>query len=124
MDPNIPAATVTTASGHVGSDRTIHPWETRVLSPLECARLQTFPKSFKWGEALADWGHTNVRAMIGEAVPPLFTRKHGKVLMTLLEGSSPRDALSRLDSRLSVASENLKMARRRSEEYRNSHELC
>src|SRR5262249_13071428 len=43
MDPNIPAATVTTASGRVGSDRTIHPWENRVLSPLECAMLQTFP---------------------------------------------------------------------------------
>jgi DNA (cytosine-5)-methyltransferase 1 len=116
MDPNIPAATVTTASGHVGSDRTIHPWENRVLSPLECARLQTFPGTFKWGQALQDWGHTNVRAMIGEAVPPLFTRKHGNVLMALLSGRVPRNSLKNDDSRLSVANANLKQARRRSEE--------
>lgn len=44
-----PAATVTTASGHVGSDYTIHPTQNRLLSPLECSLLQTFPKDFKWG---------------------------------------------------------------------------
>lgn len=117
MDPNIPAATVTTASGRVGSDRTVHPSENRVLSPLECALLQTFPKSFQWGQALEAWGHTNVRAMIGEAVPPLFTRKHGKVLMSLLQGCIPKSALSDGNSRLSVARASLKRARRRSEEY-------
>ena len=93
MDPKMPAATVTTASGHVGSDRTVHPWENRVLSPLECALLQTFPRSFDWGDALRLWGHTDVCAMIGEAVPPLFTRKHGKVLASLLSGIAPRVAI-------------------------------
>jgi DNA (cytosine-5)-methyltransferase 1 len=122
MDPNIPASTVTTASGHVGSDRTVHPWETRVLSPLECSLLQTFPRSFKWGKALAEWGHTNVRAMIGEAVPPLFTRKHGKVLLALLNETCPQTALGCRDSRLSVASASLEAARRRSDAYRNSHD--
>src|SRR5688500_781476 len=29
MHPDRPAATITTASGHVGSDKTIHPWENR-----------------------------------------------------------------------------------------------
>ena len=43
------------------------------------------PRSFKWGDALEKWGHTNLRAMIGEAVPPLFTFKHGRVLRDLLE---------------------------------------
>lgn len=38
-----PAATVTTASGHLGSDNTIHPTQTRLLSPIECSLLQTFP---------------------------------------------------------------------------------
>lgn len=103
MDPEIPAATVTTASGHVGSDRTIHPWENRVLSPLECAKLQTFPTGFKWGDALTKWGHTNVRAMIGEAVPPLFTRKHGRLLITLLKGIRPRTALGATDRRITTA---------------------
>ncbi len=86
MRPDVPAATVTTASGHVGSDTTIHPFENRVLSPLECALLQTFPPSFDWGNALERWGHTNVRAMIGEAVPPAFTHLHGRVLRAVLTG--------------------------------------
>jgi DNA (cytosine-5)-methyltransferase 1 len=103
MSPDLPAATITTASGHLGSDRTIHPWENRVLSPLECALLQTFPTSFKWGEALEQWGHSNVRAMIGEAVPPLFTRQHGRVLASLLRGVPPRVALSTDDARVSSA---------------------
>ena len=115
MDPKIPAATVTTASGRVGSDRTVHPWENRVLSPLECALLQTFPESFSWGGALEEWGHTNVRAMIGEAVPPLFTRKHGTVLMALLRGQCPKGALRIDDGRLAIAAASLRKARRRSE---------
>jgi DNA (cytosine-5)-methyltransferase 1 len=103
MAPDEPAATVTTASGHLGSDTTIHPWENRVLSTLECALLQTFPSSFHWGNALERWGHTNVRAMIGEAVPPLFTSKHGRVLSQLLRGIPPRVALSAQDSRVLAA---------------------
>jgi len=83
-----PAPTVTTASGHVGSDLTIHPTENRVLSPLECAMLQTFPSDFRWGEALKRYGHTFVREIIGEAVPPHFTALHGKVIAALLTGDT------------------------------------
>ncbi len=86
MPSHQPAATITTASGHIGSNYTIHPFENRLLSTLECARLQTFPATFKWGRALKEWGHTNVRDMIGEAVPPMFTNKHGRVLVALLGG--------------------------------------
>jgi DNA (cytosine-5)-methyltransferase 1 len=112
MDPSKPAATVTTASGHLGSDRTVHPWENRVLSPLECALLQTFPPSFQWGDSLAQWGHTNVRAMIGEAVPPLFTHKHGRLLVQLLQGIPPRVALAADDHRIVVATNALAGSRR------------
>ncbi len=112
MDPKKPAATVTTASGHIGSDRTIHPWENRVLSPLECALLQTFPTSFQWGDSLTRWGHTNVRAMIGEAVPPLFTAKHGRLLAQLLRGIQPRVALGADDHRVRAAREALDRSRR------------
>ena len=108
MEPGTPAATITTASGHLGSDRTVHPWENRVLSPLECALLQTFPRSFKWGDSLSAWGHTNVRAMIGEAVPPLFTQKHGRVLAQLLREVPPRLALSSQDRRVLAAQRALK----------------
>lgn len=112
MSPNEPAATITTASGHLGSDRTVHPWENRVLSPLECSLLQTLPRSFKWGTALKDWGHTNVRAMIGEAVPPLFTRQHGKMLAGLLMGISPRVALPAGDRRVQLARESLRSGKK------------
>lgn len=88
MSSNLPASTVTTASGHVGSDRTIHPFENRLLSTLECANLQTFPPNFNWGNALQKWGHTNVRDMIGETVPPHFTRMHGLALRDILAGEN------------------------------------
>ena len=87
MRPDAPASTITTASGHIGSDITLHPYENRVLSIAECAYLQTFPESFDWGDALERWGSSNVRAMIGEAVPPLFTYAHGQALVGMLTGT-------------------------------------
>jgi DNA (cytosine-5)-methyltransferase 1 len=84
MFGNRPASTITTASGHIGSDYTIHPSENRLLSTMECALLQTFPREFEWGDALMRLGHTNVREMIGEAVPPAFTKMHGEILLGLL----------------------------------------
>jgi len=112
MAPDLPAATITTASGHVGSDRTIHPTETRVLSTLECALLQGFPGDFDWGESLKKWGHTNVRAMIGEAVPPLFTRQHGQCLVRLLAGHQDTGLLPVTDPRCKRAAEKLEVSRR------------
>ena len=107
MRPDEPAATITTASGSMGSDKTIHPSENRVLSPLECAHLQTFPKSFKWGDALTKLGQTNVRAMIGEAVPPQFTQLHGEILGALLAGKRPYRLISSDDPRVSGAQDRL-----------------
>ncbi|MCY4541973.1 MAG: DNA cytosine methyltransferase [Rhodobacteraceae bacterium] len=103
MDPNRPAATITTASGHIGSDRTLHPWENRVLSPAECGWLQTIPSSFQWGESMDNWGPTGVRQMIGEAVPPLFTMLHGRVLAALAEGCDVPEAISQEDGRCQKA---------------------
>ena len=63
-----------------------------MLSPLECALLQTIPLAFDWGDALARRGVSELRAMIGEAVPPHFTKLHGHVLVSLLtqmDGSLP-----------------------------------
>src|SRR5437588_696600 len=106
-EPDQPAATITTASGHLGSHRTIHPSENRVLSPQECANLQTFPPNFDWGDALEKWGHTNIRIMIGEAVPPLFTKQHGHVLRKLLSGKRPRRLLAQSDRRCKTACKKL-----------------
>jgi DNA (cytosine-5)-methyltransferase 1 len=107
MPPDKPASTITTASGHVSSDYTIHPSENRLLSPLECAYLQTFPPGFNWGEALKKWGHTNVREMIGEAVPPHFTRLHGLALLGVLTDRWSLAPISLSDTRCIVAREKL-----------------
>lgn len=88
MESTRPAATITTASGRIGSSRTIHPFEHRVLSPLECALLQTIPADFDWGDALAKRGVSELRAMIGEAVPPHFTKMHGESMLSLLPGAA------------------------------------
>lgn len=100
MHADRPAATVTTASGHLGSDYTIHPTQNRLLSPLECSLLQTFPGDFKWGDALKKLGHTNVREMIGEAVPPAFTKLHGEVLYGILKRKWARAPMASSDERL------------------------
>lgn len=84
MESTRPAATITTASGRIGSSRTIHPFENRVMSPLECALLQTIPEDFDWGDVLKSKGVSELRAMIGEAVPPLFTTLHGLAMVSLL----------------------------------------
>lgn len=100
MHANRPAATVTTASGHIGSDYTIHPTQNRLLSPLECSLLQTFPSDFKWGDTLKKLGHTNVREMIGEAVPPAFTKLHGEVLHGILKREWARAPMAFSDERI------------------------
>ncbi|MCQ3002571.1 DNA cytosine methyltransferase [Pseudomonas syringae] len=99
MHADRPAATITTASGHIGSDYTIHPTQNRLLSPIECALLQTFPPDFEWGDALAKWGHSNIREMIGEAVPPEFTKMHGEVLRSIITGKLCTNSMSRSDIR-------------------------
>jgi DNA (cytosine-5)-methyltransferase 1 len=103
MAPGRPAAAVTTASGRIGSDNTLHPTENRVLSMLECQHLQTIPADFKWGNHLDLYGHTSLRQMIGEAVPPQFTEMHGRLLASLLDGRLPRNAMTFSDARLATA---------------------
>lgn len=100
MDPERPATTVTTANGRIGSSSTIHPYENRVLSAMECAHLQTLPEGFDWGEAPMDMiGVNELRAMIGEAVPPRFTEKHGSVLDACLDADETVELLDASDRR-------------------------
>lgn len=113
MHSDKPAATITTASGHIGSDYTIHPTQNRVLSPLECALLQSFPRDFEWGNAMKLLGHTNVREMIGEAVPPAFTKLHGEVLRGILARSWKRAPLASSDDRHTKAWSKLAEAARK-----------
>ncbi|MFI0424574.1 DNA cytosine methyltransferase [Spongiactinospora sp. 9N601] len=111
MRSDTPSATITTASGHIGSDLTIHPWENRLLSPRECAHLQTIPHDFNWGDALRRWGATNVRDMIGEAVPPRFTYLHGLALAGLVGRQSEVEYLPAVDKRVAMARQKLEQAK-------------
>lgn len=88
MAPTEPAPTVTTASGHIGSDTKIHPWENRLLSLRECTDLQTVPRSYDWSTALYPTEGKPlinvIRDVVGEAFPPYFTYLHGSYLRSVL----------------------------------------
>ena len=100
MHPNEPAATITTASNHIGSDYKIHPWENRLLSLLECADLQTVPRCYDWSLALVPPPHLQlqkkplislIREIVGEAFPSYFTYLHGLYLAKRLEQDVTED---------------------------------
>ena len=110
LSPDRPAATITTSSNRIGSDRTIHPFENRVLSPLECQKLQTLSEDFEWGEGPKQSQSGLVREMIGEAVPPRLTQAHGKVLAGLLDDGRSQGLLLRTDRRVSNAAHRLETA--------------
>ena len=60
----------------------VHPTEPRLLTLRECARLQTFPDSFRFAGTLAE------RALlIGNAVPPLLGEVLGQHLKRMLPES-------------------------------------
>lgn len=71
LDPNKPSTTMTVNFNNPGSNRCIHPFQDRALTPREGARLQTFPDDFKFVGTTAQ-----ITKQIGNAVPPLL----GKVL--------------------------------------------
>lgn len=107
MGPNKPASTVLTASGSISSHNTIHPYENRVLSAYECQILQTFPEDFKWGDTKEKYSTLQIRKMIGEAVPPKFTRLHGRILYSLLNGNLRGRMMKSDDKRLKRAFKSL-----------------
>jgi DNA (cytosine-5)-methyltransferase 1 len=56
----------------MGKSSFFHPFEDRLLTPREHARLMTFPDNYKFMG-----GTTQVYDIIGEAVPPLLTEQIG-----------------------------------------------
>jgi DNA (cytosine-5)-methyltransferase 1 len=117
MCSDLPVGTITTSSGHLGSDAKIHPWENRLLSPRECMTVQTIPATFRFGKpqcAVQTW---LLRQTIGEAIPPWFTFLHGLVLRSLLgAGNAAKILLSETDydvEDLTIESVECRGARRR-----------
>lgn len=71
MHWDAPAPTITTGFRCNGQGRYVHPSERRTLTPHEAARIQTFPDFFDFDAAGSP---TAAARMIGNAVPPFFTR--------------------------------------------------
>ena len=99
MHPDSPAPAITTANGTIGSAATIHPTQNRVLSVLECCRLQTIPSSFRWTKDGWPLELHFVRRMVGEAVPPRFTELHGHAIRSVLEDRWRLAPMSIFDAR-------------------------
>ncbi len=84
LDPNEPAATITTIP-----DDFVHYAEPRVMSVRECARLQTFPDSFEFKGPYTTGSKERVRQVprytqVGNAVPPLFAEQLGAAITRAL----------------------------------------
>lgn len=67
LDPDKPSVTLTVNFVHPASNKCIHPFQHRALTPREGARLQGFPDRFKFAGS-----RTEVVKQIGNAVPPLL----------------------------------------------------
>ena len=76
---NEPASTVQTTFGMISGCRNVHPIATRSLTIREALRIQSFPDSYKFVGSLGD-----IRATIGNAVPPLLAYKIAKHLAQIL----------------------------------------
>lgn len=69
MHKDRPAGTITTGFLTPGRGRFVHPTERRTLTPAEAARLQGFPKTYKWTVGAASPTRSQLAKWIGDAVP-------------------------------------------------------
>jgi DNA (cytosine-5)-methyltransferase 1 len=67
LDPDRPSNTITVNFVHPSSNRCIHPYQDRALTPREGARIQSFPDTFIFKGSVAQ-----IVKQIGNAVPPLL----------------------------------------------------
>jgi DNA (cytosine-5)-methyltransferase 1 len=67
LDADKPSTTITVNFVHPASNRCIHPFQDRALTPREGARIQSFPDKFFFAGTTAQ-----IVKQIGNAVPPLL----------------------------------------------------
>lgn len=83
LDPDAPCTTLTVNFVHPASNRCIHPFQDRALTPREGARLQSFPDAFEFAGTRAQ-----IVKQIGNAVPPLLARSVGKAILAAEDRSA------------------------------------
>lgn len=76
LDPDRPSTTLTVNFVHPASNRCIHPYQDRALSPREGARIQSFPDSFEFRGTAAQ-----IVKQIGNAVPPLLGQRIAEAIL-------------------------------------------
>ncbi len=80
--PNEPARTITRWVFHPGSGRYYHPFDDRVITIREAARLQSFPDRFVFEGTYIQKSH-----QVGEAVPPMLARAFAREARRMLLGN-------------------------------------
>jgi DNA (cytosine-5)-methyltransferase 1 len=75
MEWDKPSGTVVAGIDKITCGRFVHPTANRLLTPRECARIQSFPDSFKFQGSLV-----NQYYLIGNAVPPAISQVIAKAI--------------------------------------------
>lgn len=76
IEPDEPSVTLTLNFVHPGSNKCIHPYQDRALTPREGARLQGFDDQY-----IFVGNRSQVVKQIGNAVPPLLGRAIATALL-------------------------------------------
>lgn len=79
-----PSGTIVAGIDKITCGRFIHPEANRLLTPRECARIQTFPDSFRFDGSMVSQYY-----MIGNAVPPRFSAVLADVIFNALDRKAP-----------------------------------
>jgi DNA (cytosine-5)-methyltransferase 1 len=75
LDPDAPSITL----GNFRKAMVIHPYQNRLLSLREAARLQSFPDNYRFPGRIS-----HMQQLIGDAVPPLLAKVVGKKVRKIL----------------------------------------
>lgn len=76
LEPDLPSVTITVNFVHPSSNKCIHPYQDRALTPREGARLQGFPDRFVFNGS-----RSQIVKQIGNAVPPLLGQVIAQALL-------------------------------------------
>lgn len=76
LDPDEPSVTITANFAFPGSNKCVHPYQDRALTPREAARLQGFRDNYEFMG-----NRTEILKQIGNAVPPILGRVIGEAVL-------------------------------------------